>query len=344
MLDFSSALYLGMRHPSRALGEWDALTLGRPAALEPPPGAERLAAALARLCGCEAASLLPSTLHLFWDLFDLLSGEPLHLLVDAASYPIARWGAERAIAKGAKLSTFSHGDAAALRLLAQGTRLRPVILADGFSPGHMAPAPLAAYARVAEESGGLLVIDDTQALGLFGRDGGGSVPLHGIGGAHVVVGASLAKAFGAPLAVLVGAAELVGQFEHRAKARDHTSPPSVAAIRAGLNALRINRALGDALRWRLWRNVALWQAYHRPSRRWRFPVQALELAPDIDAVLLHASLREAGMQAVLQGTCTLSVIVTAAHSRRDIEAGAGLLDASMQQQRRFKRRTYGISV
>ncbi|MES2128212.1 MAG: pyridoxal phosphate-dependent aminotransferase family protein [Pseudomonadota bacterium] len=347
MLDFSSALYLGMRHPSTALGRWDALTLGRPAALTPPPGAARLAAALASLCGCEAASLLPSTLHLFWDLFDLLSEQPLHLLVDAASYPIARWGAERAVAKGANVSTFAHGDAHALQLLAQRARskgLRPVILADGFSPGHAAPAPLAHYAAVAKACDGWLVIDDTQALGLFGARGGGSLPLHGLEGEHVVIGASLAKAFGAPLAVLAGTAALVGRFDEQAKGRVHTSPPSVAAIRAGLNALRINRALGDALRWRLWRNVALWQARIGAPRRWRFPVQVLALPPDIDAVLLHASLREAGMQAVLQGTHTLSVIVTAMHARRDIEAGADLVGSCMRQQSRFKRRAYGTRV
>ena len=72
MLDFTSALYLGLRHPSASLPPWDALTIGRPAALAEPPDAEAVAAEIASLQGCEAATLLPSTLHLFWDLFRVL--------------------------------------------------------------------------------------------------------------------------------------------------------------------------------------------------------------------------------------------------------------------------------
>ena len=48
------------------------MTQGRPAALEEAPGARALAAALAPLQGCQAATLLPSTLHLFWDMFGML--------------------------------------------------------------------------------------------------------------------------------------------------------------------------------------------------------------------------------------------------------------------------------
>ena len=36
MLDFTSSLYLGMRHASRDLRPWDSLTRGMPAALVPP--------------------------------------------------------------------------------------------------------------------------------------------------------------------------------------------------------------------------------------------------------------------------------------------------------------------
>ena len=53
--------------------------------------------------------------------------------------------------------------------------------------------------------------------GLSGNDG-------------IVVGASLAKAFGAPLAMLAGSAAVVGEFERQSATRVHCSPPSVAAV------------------------------------------------------------------------------------------------------------------
>jgi len=73
MADFTSALYLGLRHGAGSLRPWARLTTGRPAALADPPGAREVAGALAALAGCGAGSLAPSTLHLFWDLFGVLA-------------------------------------------------------------------------------------------------------------------------------------------------------------------------------------------------------------------------------------------------------------------------------
>ena len=94
MLDFTSALYLGLQHPSASLPPWDALTLGRPAALMEPPDADAVAGELAGLQGSEAATLLPSTLHLFWDLFRVLGGEQMGILCDAGSV------SDRAVGRG----------------------------------------------------------------------------------------------------------------------------------------------------------------------------------------------------------------------------------------------------
>jgi 8-amino-7-oxononanoate synthase len=92
MIDFTSALYLGMHHPSQSLQPWRQLTLGVPAALAEPPGAGEVALALAELQGCEQAVLMPSTLHLFWDLFGMLSKQPVTIYLDEGAYAIARWG------------------------------------------------------------------------------------------------------------------------------------------------------------------------------------------------------------------------------------------------------------
>ena len=49
MLDFTSALYLGFSHESWRMPGWDRLTLGKPAALESPPGAREVERDLAAL-------------------------------------------------------------------------------------------------------------------------------------------------------------------------------------------------------------------------------------------------------------------------------------------------------
>lgn len=339
--DFTSALYLGLRHPAAALPGWDALTLGKPAALQEPPGAVALSRELAALQGCEAAVLLPSTLHLYWDLFGMLAREPVVLLIDAGAYPIARWGVERAAALGTPVQAFRRGAAAqarrlACRWLAAGRR--PVILADGYWPGAAHPPPLAQYAAIAAAGRGWLVLDDTQVLGLAGAAGGGSVPWHRLAGAPVLVGASLAKGFGAPLAVLAGSAAMVERFQAHSQTRLHTSPPSAAAIAAGRRALRLNRACGGALRQVLGRRVRQLRdglaAAGLACGGGGFPVQSVRLPLAADPAALHAALRGSGVETVLQPDgrrMALTFLLRADHTGADIGRAVAALEHHLRE-------------
>ena len=141
----------------------------------------------------------------------------MRLYVDAGAYPIARWGAERAEARGVLLRQIPHYDPVAAQHMVEEDRasgLRPVILVDGFCPdcGHAAPLPQYLYCVVPDN--GYVVLDDTQALGIwgqapgkfnpYGRGGGGSLRLHKIRSPAVIIGSSLAKGFGVPMAMLGG--------------------------------------------------------------------------------------------------------------------------------------------
>lgn len=316
MLDFSSSLYLGLRHASRSLAPWDRLTDGVPSALAEPPGAAAVAAALAALIGGERAVLLPSTLHLFWDLFGIQSGDAIAIYVDAGAYPIARWGIERAAARGVAVRPFTHHDAGDLRrLIDRDARrgIRPLVVADGFCPRCGRPAPVSDYLDAARRLGGSLLIDDTQALGIFGHspgpgapyghDGGGTLRRRGVSGSDVLIGASLAKAFGTPVAVLSGGAGEVDRFLSLSETRVHCSPPSAAAVRAAARALEVNRDTGDALRLRLAGLVGRFR--RRLAERGLsasgglFPVQRVAIPPGHDAHSLHRRLLGLGVRAVL---------------------------------------------
>jgi len=351
MSDFTSALYLGLQHASASLPPWDALTLGRPAALRDPPGATQAAADIARLQGLPAATLLPSTLHLFWDALSLMArDQPTVLLLDAGAYPILHWAAQGAVAAGARLVRFAHHDAAALGALAQraaGAGLRPVVVCDGFCPGCNRPAPLQAYARIAQACGGSLVLDDTQALGVLGRSpspdhpfghgGGGSLQWLGLAGspisAHIAIGASLAKGLGAPLAALSGSEALIARFQQGSLTRVHCSPPSAAAVHAARHALDANARSGELWRARLLRLVrrlreTLARAGLGPIGRLPFPVQSFTSRHGLGAAQLLQCLQAGGVRALLTRGCQglaprLTFIVTALHRLAQIE-GVGL--------------------
>jgi len=347
VLDFTSALYLGLRHPSGSLRPWSQFTLGVPAALAAPPEAEQVAQDLATIQGCERGVLGSSTLHLFWDVFGMLSRHRVAIYVDAGTYPIARWGAERAAGRGALVREFAHHDADALGREFQHDRqrgLRPVVLTDGFCPVCGKPAPLAAYLDAVRARGGGMVVDDTQALGIFGpspapdapygRGGGGMLPRLDLNGPDVLAISSLAKAFGAPVAILSGSKEIVKEFELKSETRMHCSPPSRPAIRAAQHALEVNREHGDALRLRLASLVRSFrqratQAGFRCGEN-RFPLQTIFSPSDAAAIELHQHLLRRGIRTVLhQGhggrALQLSFLISARHTAAEIDLATSLL-------------------
>jgi len=350
MLDFASALYLGLRHPSWSLRPWNEFTMGKPAALRSPAGANTAAQQLAQLQGCEAATLGTSTLHLFWDLFGLLAQGRVTMFVDAGTYPIARWGVERAAGLGVPTTTFAHHDADALwRQLnhSPASRGRPVVVTDGFCPGCGSPAPLAAYLQYVRVFGGSLVLDDTQALGIFGRaperavpygiGGGGMLPWSNIHGPDVLVVSSLAKAFGVPIAVLAGSRSVIREFENKSKTRMHCSPPSIATIHALERALDINSRFGDRLRLRLLNLIRRFrQGMAAAGFRFigdLFPVQTLIASENTDVIALYRELLATQVSAVLRSggrtrVGLLSFLITAKHTSDDVDRATQALVAA----------------
>jgi 8-amino-7-oxononanoate synthase len=350
MLDFTSVLYLGFRHAHSALRPWAQLTTGRPAALEPAPEAVALAQDLARLLGCERAVLAPSTLHLFWDLFDVLSRDHVAIYADGGTYPIARFGVERAAAKGIPTSTFpTHDPAALASILQRGlpTGRRPIVVTDGLSPTTGLPAPLADYFRLVRQQNGYLVVDDTQALGIlgkepardapYGRGGAGTLAWHGVEGPELIIGSSLAKGFGAPLAVLASSARMIAKFEELSGTRVHSSPPSLAVISAARRALAINETQGDSLRGHLAKLVLHFRESLRQVglavRGGLFPFQTLRAIPGIDPESLYRRLLSLGVRAVLGSarhapSAALSFLITVLHTRSDISRCVDALQRS----------------
>ena len=351
MLDFTSVLYLGFRHAHHTLRPWAQLATGRPAALEPAPEAERVAQDLARLLHCERAVLAPSTLHLYWDLFDVLARDQIAIYVDAGTYPIARWGVERVAAKGVPTSTFPMHDPAALESLLhrdERARRRPIVVTDGLCTATGRIAPLPDYLKLVRERNGYLVIDDTQALGIlgkepardapYGRGGAGTPAWHGVEGPEMIIGSSLAKGFGAPLSVLAGNARLITKFEELSGTRVHSSPPSLAVISAAERALAINEKHGDHLRSQLAKLVRHFREGLRQIGLFAFgglfPLQSLKAIPGVDPEPLYHRLLSFGVRGVLRSArhapgAALSFLITVLHTRSDISRCADALQQSL---------------
>jgi 8-amino-7-oxononanoate synthase len=361
---FSSALYLGLAHGHAQLRPWAKLTAGAPAALVPPAGSRSVARHLAVLQGMEAATLGVSTLHLFWDLFGQIRRWRVRILADEILYPVGHWGIERAAAAGVPVSAFSHHDPFSLaRKLDRGPSLPPLVVTDGLCPDCGRLPPLERYLPLIEERGGWLLVDDSQALGVlgrgpapdlpYGRGGGGSPLFLGISSPHLVTLSSLAKGFGAPLAVLAGPGEAVHAFERESETLVYSSPPSVAALRAAEAALSINRERGERLRARLAERVRLFRTGLRetglPEGSGLSPVRNLALPAGVDPVDLHRRLRETGVETVLRrGRCRpgplLTFLLRADHTPEEIERAVNTLARLVRRNRRTSHKRLDLRV
>ena len=362
MLDFTSALYLGMQHSSESLRPWTQLTTGRPVALGVPINQRRVADKLANLIGCQSAILGTSTLHLFWDFCGFMAREKVAIYMDADAYPIARWGAERASSCGTPIRMFKHHDPDNLeRLLSQqaSTCRRPVVMTDGYCPACGAVAPLDEYLKRVRAYKGYLIIDDTQALGIlgsscrhddtpYGKGGGGSLRSQKVHGSDIVVISSLAKGFGVPLAVLAGNRNIVKRFESNSETIIHTSPPSVVAINAAEHAQAINKIHGETLRSRLAQRALHFRQHLAEAGLETmsefFPVQTLKPMPERYARLIHQRLLNSGIRTVLQhskyhGKAVISFLITVRHRFADIERAVRSLGKVLQNTRFNTRRS-----
>jgi 8-amino-7-oxononanoate synthase len=182
---------------------------------------------------------------------------------------------------------------------------------------------------------GLIVLDDTQALGIMGFDakseapygsgGGGSLRLAGLRDPRVVLVSSLAKAFGAPVAMAAGSRHVISEYRDSSATRMHCSPPSVASIAAAAHALAVNARCGDALRCALAHRVARFRRGLGPlaAAAGAFPVQHLRLPVCTDPTRVHARLRKRGVQTVLSrvesARASIAFVLTARHADHEID-------------------------
>jgi 8-amino-7-oxononanoate synthase len=161
----------------------------------------------------------------------------------------------------------------------------------------------------------------------YGTGGGGSFERIGLRDRRIVLASSMAKAFGAPVAVLAGTSALVGEYERHSATRVHCSPPSAAVIAAAAQALEINRRYGDRLRLQLAQRVralrsALWKLGVLGTDG-IFPVQALSLPEHVEARLLYQLLLDRGIETLLDrkagsGAAGLGFVISARHTAEEI--------------------------
>ena len=242
---------------------------------------------------------------------------------------------------GATIFRYAHADAEDLRQVIEANRgagyRRSLIVTDGVFSMDGDVAPLEALYDVARRFDYLLMVDDAHGEGVLGRGGRGIVDHFGLHGKVDIEVGTLSKAFGVVGGVVAGRAEIVDWLRQRARPFLFSSAmtaPDVAACLAAVDVLEES----DELVRRLWDNTGTFKAgMHNlgfDTGKSTTPITPVMLG---EASLAQAFSRELfargvfamaiGFPTVPRGKARIRVMISAAHSREDLERGLAAFEA-----------------
>jgi len=235
---------------------------------------------------------------------------------------------------GAKIMRFAHADPASLEQVikeAAGTYRRALIVTDGVFSMDGDVAPLDKIYAIAENYDILLMVDDAHGEGVLGTGGRGIVDhFHLHGKVDIEVG-TMSKAFGVMGGVVAGKPVIVDWLRQRGRPflfSSAVTPPDAAACIAALDVLEESTELVD----RLWDNARYFKAEMK-NLGFDTGVSVTPITPVMlgEAPLAQQFSRELfengvfgmaiGFPTVPRGKARIRVMISAAHSKDDLEQG-----------------------
>ena len=235
----------------------------------------------------------------------------------------------------AKVIRYAHCDADDLRMQIEKCKddgyRRSLIITDGVFSMDGDVAPLDKLYETARDFDALLMVDDAHGEGVLGKGGRGIVDHFNLHGKVDVEMGTLSKAFGVVGGVVAGSQIIVDWLQQRGRPFLFSSAmtiPDVAACLASLNLLEESTDLVD----KLWENA---DYFKREMREIGFdtgvsttPITPImlgeaDLAQDFSRRLFEEGIfaMALGFPTVPRGKARIRVMISAAHSREDLDRG-----------------------
>ena len=235
---------------------------------------------------------------------------------------------------GARIVKFAHADPADLEKVIKenaGTYRRALMITDGVFSMDGDVAPLDKEYEVTNAHDVMLMVDDAHGEGVLGRGGRGIVDHYGLHGKVDVEVGTLSKAFGGVGGVVAGNAKIIEWLRQRGRPflfSSAVTPPDVAACIAAVDLLESSTELVDTL----WENARYFKAamkdYGFDTGVSTTPITPVMLGEAPLAQQFSRELFENGVFAmslgfptVPRGKARIRVMISAAHSRADLDQG-----------------------
>ncbi len=234
----------------------------------------------------------------------------------------------------ARIVRYAHNDVADLERVIKenaGSYRRALIVTDGVFSMDGDIAPLDKIYEVAHKYDILLMVDDAHGEGVMGRGGRGIVDHFGLHGKVDIEVGTLSKAFGVVGGVVAGRQEIIDWLRQRGRPFLFSSAmtvPDTAACLAAVDLLEESTDLVD----KLWNNARYFKA---EMKNLGFdtgfsvtPITPIMLGEAPLAQEFSRALYENGVFAtaigyptVPQGKARIRVMISAAHSKDDLDQG-----------------------
>ena len=235
---------------------------------------------------------------------------------------------------GAKIIAYEHCDVDSLESVIRenlSQYRRAIIITDGVFSMDGDVAPLDKIYEVAKKYDVLLMVDDAHGEGVLGKGGRGIVDHFNLHGKVDVEVGTLSKAFGVVGGVVAGNAVVVEWLRQRGRPflfSSAVTAPDAAACIAAIDLLESSTDLVD----KLWENARYFKA---EMKKLGFdtgvsttPITPIMLGEAPLAQQFSRELFEAGVFAmaigyptVPQGKARIRVMISAAHSKNDLDQG-----------------------
>ncbi len=177
-----------------------------------------------------------------------------HIFIDSSGH-YSLWDAAQAT--NLPITSFHHLRPQSLAEQLRGNLRpgeRPLVLSDGVFPVSGEIAPLPEYLKLVKPFKGLVYLDDAHAVGVLGKNGGGTPDYYDIRDPNCCTSATLAKALGGYGGIIWGTEQWVKKVDRASRIYAGASPPPLVVAAASARALRLARIIPE-LRQRLWDNV-----------------------------------------------------------------------------------------
>ncbi len=338
VLNFCSNNYLGLaNHPKMVEAAIEALRkygVG--------PGAVRSIAGnmeihtelenrLARFKGVEAAVVLQSGFSANTAVIPILVGKEDLIISDELNHASIIDGSRLS---GARIERYAHADAVDLeRVILEnaGKYRRALVITDGVFSMDGDLAPLDKIYEVTNRYDIMLMVDDAHGEGVVGRGGRGIVDHFNLHGKVDVEVGTLSKAFGVVGGIVAGNAKIIEWVRQRGRPflfSSATPPADVAACIAAVDILENSTELVDLL----WENARYFKAElkrmgldigHSVTPITPVMLGEAPLAQQFSRELFNENVfaMSLGFPTVPQGKARIRVMISAAHSREDLDKG-----------------------